>query len=64
MSYKNSESHRERVPAISLEILGFAKESGGECALSGSLLDSWVSTLSPTKGFSSQTGLTENAKGW
>lgn len=54
----------ERVSAISLEILGFVKESGGECALSGSLPDSWVSTLSPIKGFSSQTGLIENAKGW
>ena len=64
MSYENSESHRERVPAVSLEILGFAKESWGECDLSGSLPDSWVSTLSPIKGFFSQTGLIENARGW
>ena len=40
MSQENPESHKERDPAISLEILGFVKESGGECALSGCVPDS------------------------
>ena len=46
------------------EILEFVKEPGRECVLSWSLPDSSVSRSSPIKGFSSQTGLIENAKGW
>ena len=46
------------------EILEFVKEPGRECVLSWSLPHSSVSRSSPIKGFSSQIGLIENAKGW